>query len=664
MGSFKPVSAAINSVDEFISWTPDDSMLKRHSFITINSQLPPRKSKILVCHDMMDGYLEDKFDQGSNSFDGFNFWFWQKIDLFVYFSHRLISVPPFVWRVAAHRNDCPILATFIVEGNSGQQILSRLLDGANFSQTINKLVDLCHYYQFDGYLINIESDVYPTFVPTILKFLKELKERLLAANPRSLVIWYDSITCRGRVAYQDYVNYCNQCFLVSSSGFFTNYNWKPAFLDLTVENVGHRRTDVYVGVDVYPRFKCNDVKAFVNWCTTRARISLSYDLSLALFAVGYFYEVLGAENFYSNFSSFWQVLTHDRPNRVHSTFPFRSHFCVGRGLNYFFLGKSVSLNSFLNISLQQVQPNFNTRTICAQGLSFTHCPINTDVSYIGGSCACFSITQTPINKTDPTYIRFHLFSFDMSLPSQFNVQFVFKMSKAITFAVFALELQFYSNEYVVLIQDDESKVGNFELLGLQKGTLVIERLCCDSRIDAHFTGEHDAATSWSRLYATLRPPFTELRLKSINLLVIPLIHLIPEETSQDHKSVKLLLGGMSIFSVEDLGFDWSQLSYSCLMATNTQVTHSPKFILSTTLTWKLSAPSPLIEAIESFDLFCRIKDSYRFIGKCVTKGYYYIEEEFDKSLLGTQLYLYVQPVLRSGIRQPISSCTYISFSLE
>lgn len=31
-------------------------------------------------------------------------WQWDQIDLFIYFSHHLITVPPPAWTAAAHRN--------------------------------------------------------------------------------------------------------------------------------------------------------------------------------------------------------------------------------------------------------------------------------------------------------------------------------------------------------------------------------------------------------------------------------------------------------------------------------------------------------------------------------------------------------------------------------
>ena len=59
--------------------------------------------KTVVCHDMMGGYLQDRFIDGDQE-DGYYFSHWANIDIFIYFSHHFITIPPVGWISAARRH--------------------------------------------------------------------------------------------------------------------------------------------------------------------------------------------------------------------------------------------------------------------------------------------------------------------------------------------------------------------------------------------------------------------------------------------------------------------------------------------------------------------------------------------------------------------------------
>lgn len=62
---------------------------------------------------MKGGYLEDRFVQGANDVtDPYIFTHWTNVDVFVYFSHHFITIPPVGWINAAHVHGVQILGKF------------------------------------------------------------------------------------------------------------------------------------------------------------------------------------------------------------------------------------------------------------------------------------------------------------------------------------------------------------------------------------------------------------------------------------------------------------------------------------------------------------------------------------------------------------------------
>lgn len=72
----------------------------------------PDRRRMLVCHDMAGGYKDDKWVQGGTNPDAFGIWHWYLIDVFVYFSHDLVTLPPPCWTNTAHRHGVKVLNLF------------------------------------------------------------------------------------------------------------------------------------------------------------------------------------------------------------------------------------------------------------------------------------------------------------------------------------------------------------------------------------------------------------------------------------------------------------------------------------------------------------------------------------------------------------------------
>lgn len=104
-----PVSYPLKTLEELESRSYFDSFHFpfNKSRVKLHQQQPqalPQRPRILVCHDMQGGYVDDKWVQGGNNADAYAIWHWYLIDVFVYFSHNLVTLPPPCWTNTAHKH--------------------------------------------------------------------------------------------------------------------------------------------------------------------------------------------------------------------------------------------------------------------------------------------------------------------------------------------------------------------------------------------------------------------------------------------------------------------------------------------------------------------------------------------------------------------------------
>lgn len=86
------------------------------------SRPPSNGKKKMVCHDLAGNYHDDACFQGSWSLHYYNFWEWRSIDIFVYFSHYMISIPPVGWINTGHRNGVKVWMLLVIFTESLHQI--------------------------------------------------------------------------------------------------------------------------------------------------------------------------------------------------------------------------------------------------------------------------------------------------------------------------------------------------------------------------------------------------------------------------------------------------------------------------------------------------------------------------------------------------------------
>lgn len=146
-----------------------------------------------------------RFLQGSTSHDSYVFYHWSIVDTFVYFSHHFVTIPPCGWITAAHRHGVKVLGTVITEGNNEtwDTILATQEDARKFA---NALISIAKSYQFEGWLLNIENKIKLEDINNLIYFIKYLTESIHSEIEDSEIIWYDSVTNKGVLNWQNELN--------------------------------------------------------------------------------------------------------------------------------------------------------------------------------------------------------------------------------------------------------------------------------------------------------------------------------------------------------------------------------------------------------------------------------------------------------------------------
>lgn len=377
----------LTNLDQAWNWQDSSSYLKTAS-IPLKQRSGKRfranQPRTLVCHDMKGGYLGDRYVQGTDGPDNYRFFHWAHVDIFVYFSHSFLTIPPPSWIDAGHLHGVPVLGTLITEESSGTEICKKLFNGENryyISEFVRRLVEIAQHYKFDGWLINIENPIDVEHIVHLQNFLHWLTVKMRDVSPRPYVIWYDSVTVEGKLTWQNELNLSNKLFFDVCDGIYLNYNWDDDKLANSAKLAGKRTVDVYVGVDVFGRgtpggggFNCD-----VAFKSIR-----NFNLSVALFAPGWVLEVLGEKDFLKNEYKYWSQLAELSPLHGPGSYPFSTSFCQGFGNQIFRYGKMLPGRAWTNQSLQQYQPSY--QSFYNKEEAIHQMRVVTEDAYAGGGC--------------------------------------------------------------------------------------------------------------------------------------------------------------------------------------------------------------------------------------------------------------------------------------
>ncbi|OMO50045.1 hypothetical protein CCACVL1_30680 [Corchorus capsularis] len=320
-----------------------------------NSGLAQRP-RILVCHDMQGGYVDDKWVQGGDNPGAYAIWHWYLIDVFVYFSHNLVTLPPPCWTNTAHRHGVKVLGTFITEWDEGRAICNKLLATKESAHKYAEiLAKLAVALGFDGWLLNMEVKLDVGQIPNLKEFASHLTQTMHSLLPGSLVIWYDSVTIDGDLDWQNQLNDKNKPFFDICDGIFANYSWKEDYPKLSAKLAGDRKFDVYMGIDVFGR----NTYGGGQWTTNVALdVIKKDDVSAAIFAPGWLYETNQPPDFQTAQNRWWSLVEKSWGivQNYPKVLPFYSNFDQGHGYHISIDGAEASSSTWNNISSQTFQP--------------------------------------------------------------------------------------------------------------------------------------------------------------------------------------------------------------------------------------------------------------------------------------------------------------------
>eukprot|EP00794_Sanderia_malayensis_P001196 gene1196-568_t len=561
-----PLSKPLKTLKDVSKWVSGmDPFCVATVSLKPTQRLLLEKPKTLVCHDMQGGYRED--------------------------SHNIVTIPPPCWTNAGHKHGVKVLGTFITEWN----------DGADHCAQILK--DEASYQLFASQNLKLN----------LIGFLGFLTKSMHESKACSQVIWYDSVTNKGVLNWQNELNSNNSCYFDICDGIFLNYTWTDEQLSnsaVCAEN--NRRFDVYVGVDCFGR----GCFGGGGWNTYLALQAIRrHNLSAAIFAPGWVYETRAKSEFTECQNKFWGLLKSYLYPHIMTTLPIVTSFCQGYGKELFSNGHKLDSLPWTNLSFQQLQPtNFDQIEYIGPrgGLEIKNVHY-TEQAFLGGGC--LKINATGDTKFKESQAILSLFECNCRMDEPSFVAVNFNMDKKGMIDLFLLIERTDEMESLLLgpcgpcinkqdvkieRQDESGSSSNADahMLPMSEQIDFDAYGCLQKHEDIHHkvyqplkgealqtaqricTGGNSIAEGWQSRYYII----SEKNLPTIRGIKVVLA--INSQAHLPHFDFSLLIGEIKITRMQDLMFEFPKFAH--LKATDTLVKNGAKTkLLDTTLQWSI-----------------------------------------------------------------------------
>ncbi|XP_074568960.1 cytosolic endo-beta-N-acetylglucosaminidase 1-like [Curcuma longa] len=616
--------------------------------------LPPRR-RILVCHDMKGGYVDDLRVQGGGNPGAYAIWHWYLMDVFVYFSHDLVTLPPPCWTNAAHTHGVKVLGTFLVEWDEGRVTCDTLLSSKESSQMYaERLTELASALGFDGWLVNIEVKLDKKQVDNLKEFVHHLSRTMHSSVPGSLVIWYDAVTIDGKLAWQNKLNDANKPFFDLCDGIFVNYTWQEAYPKVSAVNAGERRLDVYMGIDVFGR----NTFGGGEWNSNIALDALKKDdVSAAIFAPAWVYETNQKPDFQTAQNRWWGLVEQSWGILQHypKELPFFSNFDQGHGYHFSIEGFQVAKDPWSNISSQGFQPILGN-PVSHNSSSSIEAFINfKDASYSGGG----NITAKG-SLTDNSFFSAKLFHGRLLLDDQpVYISYSVKADENSLLGLYLELLSEINGRTCVLIASDSESFTNTGL----KYNIIIKPQIKDKVEDVLPWVIHEAVLTLSDY--TLAGIYMVYTLKSRGLITIQNNKSSSQEGTLPETSGSSLyyasLGHISIRNKED-GVEYPPADLWITQAHNILCTSDSlgNKILNVKLTWKLNEGTTT--SFQRYNIYADSGSGPQYLGFARVEAFYV--SDLSVYIGVTTLRFIIQVCGLDGTCQKLAESPYLDLTLE
>lgn len=494
-----------------VSTVPLADRVSKNRLETVNST--QNSDTNIMAISIMNATTSGNTPNGLNEFDSYTFSYWQYVDTLVYWGGSAgegIIVPPTPDVVdIAHKNGVPVVGTvFFPQLEHGGQMewLNEFLvkDSSGSFPVVDKLIEVCIAYGFDGWFLNQESQGSES-EPLTLEHSELVQELILefkSKAPDLELVFYDSITDDGSLVWQGALTDSNEMFMKTENGgnvadtMFLDFRWtwnsraSQELLKASSEKakeIGVNPYDLYAGIDV----QANGYNTFARYNLFEDENNKPYT-SLGLYCPSWtYFSSSNVEEFYEKENTFWvnsvgdpsvdiehqadsgtgasstylpfrSISSYITERSTINSLPFTSNFNLGNGYSFFKDGKLISNLDWNNRSLGDVMPTYRY-IIENEGENSLSASIDLTNAYYGGNSIKLEGAMEAGSNTEIL-----LYSTDLMITEEFDFHTILKANDATNVSA-VVKL---NDGRTVVIDGDNVITRNYNKIQFDTGVLV------------------------------------------------------------------------------------------------------------------------------------------------------------------------------------------------